>query len=132
MDSGSFTPLHMAEAFAHPDYLQDVVAELKGVQNLREAELNARGEGEDLFNDGVWCELDTDAALLQFGLRNGFNFPFLFGLPSISQRRLAFEDFVPSPDVGFWLTPNLDTFTMIAASLMQFTNFSFAPAKVAR
>lgn len=130
MYSGCFSPVQLAELFSQPNYMREVRGEVVALRDAHEKCLNDRDE--DPASDPLWCELDTEAALMRFGLEQGFNYPFLLGLPSTSQRRMVFEGFVPLPGVGFWLTPNLDTFTMVAASLMQFTNFAFSPAKVAK
>lgn len=129
-NTGSLTPLEVAVELARPNYIDDAFANVVSHRNAREAYLHATNKHPE--DDSVWSDLDTEAVFIDFASKNDYNFPFLLGFPSTSRKTVAFEDFVPSPDVGFWLTPNLDTVTLVVASLMQFTNFTFASAKVAK
>ena len=130
IDCFTRTPLELCEMFMQSVYLERTFLEFEGQIRRRVEELSARKVQP--CSDALWCELDHERALLEFGINNGFRYPFLLGLPFNSPLRMGFEKIEPSNDTGFWLTPNLDTLTVQFSELLQLTNFVFAPARVVK
>jgi hypothetical protein len=124
------TPLQLCELFMRSGHLEHTFFEFQEQIRRREEELSAVNVQPCL--DALWCELDNERALLEFGINNGFRYPFLRGLPFNTPLHMGFEKVEPSNDMGFWLTPNLDTLTVQFSELLQLTNFVFAPPKVVK